>query len=371
MMKRILPILLIAAMYPSTLWPWSITIHNKSNGKIDLITSYGAELICPKSPKIEIESQGSYTLQTGACCPRELSFKALSGSASGQNALKYYPPSTGFGISCRNSSVFVSNSASGGLMATEEKMNPAASLQESVSFPNFPIDSIIAQLKKRASSGAKSLSSEEFKALMTNIGLLIQLTLQDFIGLQKVAKTLITRAVDPMDSPYEKKVEKYFSIKLDETAEKLQSIYAQAIDAAIEKQSKGGQIMTHLNPQDLSSFIEKQLIPWVETIAIKRKDYIASKDIMAKAYQEQKMPAGAFDILSFLPEQTNYLKSVILPLLVNVDSVFILPLDQKSGELVKNAINQFFAAFDRFLAFLYDEWDEIVHGPEYGGHGLR
>jgi len=112
--KNLLFVLLLTGTQ-SLIYSYAMSIKNESSHAIKITMIYaGGSIICP-NVELEIKSGETRNIESGACCASSVTMLGLEGIIKGKS-FTYYPPVTGFGISCRNFSVVIKETADGKLI---------------------------------------------------------------------------------------------------------------------------------------------------------------------------------------------------------------------------------------------------------------
>lgn len=91
-------LVLLAAICSSTVFSYTVTIDNTTDEDMVVQVNYADNLLCsPDTIKVKAHDQESR--QVGGCCTMPgVVFKNVSSGT----AFNYFPPTTGFGLSCRS-----------------------------------------------------------------------------------------------------------------------------------------------------------------------------------------------------------------------------------------------------------------------------
>lgn len=101
MISALLSVLFVCCVQQAV--AWNIAVKNLTQGELVAKFSYAAcgtlERVIPAW-----QSGEPFRLDNGGCCPFKVEVRSTTGPARGLEA-KYFPPTTGLGISCRNNEV--------------------------------------------------------------------------------------------------------------------------------------------------------------------------------------------------------------------------------------------------------------------------
>jgi hypothetical protein len=104
-MKKTVIALLISCASVGLAFSYKLTIKNEINSQITAKVIYAGEAVCSPTSKI-IAAKEEYHIDTALCCPKLVNFTVNEGRAIGKS-LDWVPPTTGAGISCRDTRVTV------------------------------------------------------------------------------------------------------------------------------------------------------------------------------------------------------------------------------------------------------------------------
>lgn len=115
-MKKIYGII-AASTIISNMQAYEINIKNETDGEIVATLFYGGGFFCTQET-VKIPSHEARTKNTGGCCPSSIHLNATGGTANTKKGyygseIVYTPPTTGLGLSCRGSTVKISNKEDG------------------------------------------------------------------------------------------------------------------------------------------------------------------------------------------------------------------------------------------------------------------
>lgn len=125
-MKKTIVIATITGLITGNVLAYPIRIQNRTNGQIVAIIWYAGNAIC-KEQHVIVNAMDDGVRNDGGCCANLIQIRPTSGDAFNKKpgqVVDYTPPLTGFGISCKGSTVLVQTAADGSLIATESSDKP-------------------------------------------------------------------------------------------------------------------------------------------------------------------------------------------------------------------------------------------------------